>query len=186
MKSQSPQGLLVPWELGRRIHHMAEMTAFFFSTVIGGPKTTAIKCRDSAKSSLFQLLIRSNVHSRGVCGGNKPLLQVIKLPHWLPQEAFLCKGSPRERHPPRHDSMNGGLVAWNSGCAKAPCLLWPNPCSTSGSGEMPQGTTCDTVKEVSVNSKFTGLTVRWHCRKAWAIIGRMTRNTAGETVICYV
>lgn len=80
MKSQSPQGLLVPWELGRKIHYMAEMIAFFFSTAIGGPETTTIKCRGSAKSSLFQLLISSNVHSRGVCGGNKPLLQVIKLP----------------------------------------------------------------------------------------------------------
>lgn len=80
MKSQSPQGLLVPWELGRRIHYMAEMIAFFFSTAIGGPETTAFKCRSSAKSSLFQLLISSNVHSRGVCGGNKVLFQVIKLP----------------------------------------------------------------------------------------------------------
>lgn len=85
---------------------MAEMIAFSFSTAIGGPETTAIKCRGSAKSSLFQLLIRSNIHSTRVYGGNKPLLQVIKL---LREHTLITRPIPWPRFSkgtasPRHGS----------------------------------------------------------------------------------
>lgn len=106
------------------MYYMAVMIAFFFSTVTGGPETTAIKCRGSAKSSLFQLLIRSNVHSRGVCGGNKPLLQVIELAskHTL----MTTKTIPLQRLP---QTMK--RTSTNSRCVQTSCLFWSDPCSTS-------------------------------------------------------
>lgn len=164
---------------------MAEMITFSFSTVIGGPETTAIKYRGSAKSSVFQLLIRSNVHSPGVCGGNKPLLQVIK----LPREHILITTRPIPWHrfskattSPIHGSMNGGSAVWNSGCAQTPCHCWLNPCPISGSVKMPWGPTYMT----KLDSKFTRSTKRRHCPKSWALQReQLEAQSVSERIMCY-
>lgn len=130
--------------LRKRIHSVAEMIAFFL-TAIGGPETTAIKCRSFAKSSLFQLLIRSNVHSRGVCASNKPLLQVMKLPSKY--TLITTRNIPLHRF---FEPMNRTPQTWLHKWSSSRLELWmstDNPVSIRQSPALPFGFWQDASKD---------------------------------------